>query len=151
MGGAPRDRDGAAQAPYGQPWKGSYVTRNAWFEYCRTCSTLPVSSPHRSRASTARISTARSSSTGTGTIPMDSGSWTTAPRSGAVGAGSCAGIARRPAAAGVIIGAVLALGVVTGWLHLAAGGIVIVTLLQGIWIILVAAHLLRGGFNGRDV
>ena len=64
---------------------------------------------------------------------------------------SCAGIARLPAAAGVIIGAVLALGVVTGWLHLTAGGIVIVTLLQGIWIILVAAHLLRGGFNGRDV
>jgi hypothetical protein len=31
----------------------------------------------------------------------------------------------------VIIGAVLALGVLTGWLHLTTGGIVIVTLLQG--------------------
>lgn len=61
------------------------------------------------------------------------------------------GFARWPAAAGVIIGAVLALGVLTGWLHLSASGIVIVTLLQGIWIILVAAHLLRGGSNGRDV
>ena len=59
--------------------------------------------------------------------------------------------ARLPAAAGVIIGAVLVLGVLTGWLHLSASGIVIVTLLQGIWIILVAAQLLRGGFNGRDV
>ena len=61
------------------------------------------------------------------------------------------GFVRLPAAAGVIIGAVLALGVLTGWLHLSAGGIVIVTLLQGIWIILVAAHLLREGFHGRDV
>jgi len=59
--------------------------------------------------------------------------------------------ARLPAAAGVIIGAVLVLGVLTGWLHLSASGIVIVTLLQGIWLILVAALLLRGGFNGRDV
>jgi len=59
--------------------------------------------------------------------------------------------ARLPAAAGVIIGAVLVLGVLTGWLHLSASGIVIVTLLQAIWIILVAALLLRGGFNGRDV
>ncbi len=59
--------------------------------------------------------------------------------------------ARLPAAAGVIIGAVLVLGVLTGWLHLSASGIVIVTLLQAIWIILVAAQLLRGGFNGRDV
>jgi len=59
--------------------------------------------------------------------------------------------ARLPAAAGVIIGAVLVLGVLTGWLHLSASGIVIVTLLQGIWIILVAAQLLRGGFHGRDV
>jgi len=59
--------------------------------------------------------------------------------------------ARLPAAAGVIIGAVLVLGVLTGWLHLSASGIVIVTLLQGIWIILVAAQLLRGGFNSRDV
>jgi hypothetical protein len=56
-----------------------------------------------------------------------------------------------PAAAGLIIGAVLALGVLTGWLHLSAGGIVIVTLLQGIWIVLVAAHLLREGFHRRDV
>jgi len=61
------------------------------------------------------------------------------------------GFARLPAAAGVIIGAVLALGVLTGWLHLTAGGIVIVTLLQGLWIILVAAHLLREGSNGRDL
>src|SRR5437879_5655861 len=58
---------------------------------------------------------------------------------------------RHHAGGGGIIGAVLALGVVTGWVHLTAGGIVIVSLLQGIWIILVAAHLLRGGFNGRDV
>jgi len=56
-----------------------------------------------------------------------------------------------PAAAGVIIGAVLVLGVLTGWLHLSASGIVIVTLLQGIWIILVATQLLRAGFHGRDV
>src|SRR5437667_8416944 len=61
------------------------------------------------------------------------------------------GFARLPAAAGVIIGAVLALGVLTGWLNLTASGIVIVTLLQGIWIILVAAHLLREGSNGRNV
>ncbi len=61
------------------------------------------------------------------------------------------GLARLPAAAGVIIGAVLGLGVLTGWLHLTASGIVIVTLLQGVWIIFVAAHLLRGGSNGRDV
>ena len=59
--------------------------------------------------------------------------------------------ARLPAAAGVIIGAVLVLGVLTGWLHLSASGIVIVTLLQGVWIVLVAAHLLREGSNGRDV
>jgi len=61
------------------------------------------------------------------------------------------GFARLPAAAGVIIGAVLDLGVLTGWLNLTASGIVIVTLLQGIWIILVAAHLLREGSNGRNV
>jgi hypothetical protein len=59
--------------------------------------------------------------------------------------------ARLPAAAGVMVGAVLALGIVTGWLRLTVGGIVLVTLLQGIWIILVAAHLLREGSNGRDV
>src|SRR5256884_6615 len=64
--------------------------------------------------------------------------------------GAALRFARLPAAAGVIIGAVLVLGVLTGWLHLSASGIVIVTLLQGIWIILVAAQLLRGGFNGRD-
>jgi len=29
--------------------------------------------------------------------------------------------------------------------------ILLVTLLQGIWIILVAAHLLREGSHGRDV
>ncbi len=61
------------------------------------------------------------------------------------------GFVRLPAAAGVIIGAVLALGVLTGWLRLSASGIVIVTLLQGVWIVLVAAHLLREGFNGGDV
>jgi hypothetical protein len=55
------------------------------------------------------------------------------------------------AAAGVIVGAVLALGIVTGWLRLTVVGIVVVTLLQGIWIILVAAHLLREGSNGRNV
>ena len=61
------------------------------------------------------------------------------------------GFARLPAAAGVIVGAVLALGIVTGWLRLTVVGIVVVTLLQGIWIILVAAHLLREGSHGRDV
>ena len=61
------------------------------------------------------------------------------------------GFARLPAAAGVIVGAVLALGIVTGWLPLTVVGIVVVTLLQGIWIILVAAHLLREGSNGRNV
>ena len=61
------------------------------------------------------------------------------------------GFARLPAAAGVIVGAVLALGIVTGWLRLTVVGIVVVTLLQGIWIILVAAHLLREGSNGRNV
>jgi len=61
------------------------------------------------------------------------------------------GFVRLPAAAGVIIGAVLALGVLTGWLHLSASGIVIVTLLQGVWIVLVAAHLLREGSSGGDV
>jgi hypothetical protein len=40
---------------------------------------------------------------------------------------------------------VLALGIVTGWLRLTVRGIVLVTLLQGMWIILVAAHLLSGG------
>ena len=53
--------------------------------------------------------------------------------------------------AGVIIGAVLALGVLTGWLRVTASGIVIVTLLQGVWIIFVAAHLLREDSNGGDV
>ena len=48
-----------------------------------------------------------------------------------------------------MIGAVLALGILTGWLRLTVGGIVIVTLLQGIWILLVVAHLLRGGSLGR--
>jgi hypothetical protein len=61
------------------------------------------------------------------------------------------GFARLPAVAGVIAGAVLALGIVTGWLRLTVVGIVVVTLLQGIWIILVAAHLLREGSHGRDV
>jgi hypothetical protein len=61
------------------------------------------------------------------------------------------GFARLPAAAGGIVGAVLALGIVTGWLRLTVVGIVVVTLLQGIWIILVAAHLLREGSHGRDV
>src|SRR5205823_8282847 len=59
--------------------------------------------------------------------------------------------ARLAAAASVIIGAVLVLGVLTGWLHLSASGIVIVTLLQGIWIIVVAAHLLRGEFGRAEI
>jgi len=49
----------------------------------------------------------------------------------------------------VIIGAVLALGILTGWLSLTVRGIVIVTLLQGIWILLVVWYLLRGGSVGR--
>ena len=61
------------------------------------------------------------------------------------------GFARLPAAAGVLLGAVLALGIVTGWLRLTVVGIVVVTLLQGIWIVLVAAHLLREGSSGRNV
>src|SRR5207245_11523842 len=65
------------------------------------------------------------------------------------GRGAGGGFARLPAAAGVMIGAVLALGILTGWLRLTVGGIVIVTLLQGIWILLVVRHLLRGGSLGR--
>ena len=63
--------------------------------------------------------------------------------------GGRGGFARLPAPAGVIVGAVLALGILTGWLRLTVGGIVIVTLLQGIWILLVVWHLLRGGAVGR--
>jgi len=63
--------------------------------------------------------------------------------------GGRSGFARLPAAAGVMIGAVLALGILTGWLRLTVRGIVIVTLLQGIWILLVVRHLLRGGSLGR--
>ena len=63
--------------------------------------------------------------------------------------GGRGGFARLPAAAGVMIGAVLALGILTGWLRLTVCGIVIVTLLQGIWILLVVWHLLRGGAVGR--
>jgi len=63
--------------------------------------------------------------------------------------GGRGGFARLPAAAGVIIGAVLALGILTGWLSLTVRGIVIVTLLQGIWILLVVGHLLRGASVGR--
>ncbi len=65
------------------------------------------------------------------------------------GRGAGGGFARLPAAAGVMIGAVLALGILTGWLRLTVGGIVIVTLLQGIWILLVVGHLLRGGRSGK--
>src|SRR2546425_189845 len=65
------------------------------------------------------------------------------------GGGGRGGFPRLPAAAGVMIGAVLALGILTGWLRLTVGGIVIVTLLQGIWILLVVWHLLRGGAVGR--
>src|SRR3989449_11414622 len=68
---------------------------------------------------------------------------------GGGGGGAGGGFARLPAAAGVMIGAVLALGILTGWLRLTVGGIVIVTLLQGIWILLVVWHLLRGGAVGR--
>src|SRR2546427_8561091 len=57
--------------------------------------------------------------------------------------------AQLPAAAGVIVGAVLALGILTGWLSLSVRGIVIITLLQGIWILLVVRHLLRGSVVGR--
>jgi len=63
--------------------------------------------------------------------------------------GGRSGFARLPAAAGVMIGAVLALGILTGWLRLTVRGIVIVTLLQGIWILLVVRHLLRGGLFGK--
>src|SRR5947209_8204929 len=45
---------GGWSTPYGQPDEAAVR--------CRTCSTLPVSSPHRSKASTARTSTAPSSS-----------------------------------------------------------------------------------------
>jgi hypothetical protein len=48
-----------------------------------------------------------------------------------------------PAVAGVIVGAGLALGIVSGSLHLNVRGIVLVAMLQGIWILLVAAYLLR--------
>jgi len=40
---------------------------------------------------------------------------------------------------------------VTGWHCLTVVGIVVVTLVQGIWIILSAAHLPRGGVNGRHI
>jgi hypothetical protein len=53
------------------------------------------------------------------------------------------GVARLPAAASVIVGAVLALGIVSGSLHLNVRGIVLVAMLQGIWILRVAAYLLR--------
>jgi hypothetical protein len=43
----------------------------------------------------------------------------------------------------VIVGAVLALGIVSGSLHLNVRGIVLVAMLQGIWILRVAAYLLR--------
>ena len=45
--------------------------------------------------------------------------------------------------AGVIVGAVLALGIVSGSLHLNVRGIVLVAILQGVWILLVVAYLLR--------
>ena len=53
------------------------------------------------------------------------------------------GAARLPGGAGGIVGAVLALGILSGSLHLNVRGIVLVTILQGIWILLVAAYLLR--------
>ena len=53
------------------------------------------------------------------------------------------GFARVPGATGLIVGAALALGIVSGWLHLNVRGIVLVTILQGVWILLVAAYLLR--------
>lgn len=59
------------------------------------------------------------------------------------GAVAAEGAARLPAAAGVIVGAALALGILSGTLHLNVRGIVLGTILQGIWILLVAAYLLR--------
>lgn len=54
--------------------------------------------------------------------------------------------ARVPGAAGVLLGAVLALGILTGLLHLDVSGIVFVTVLQGVWILLVVRYL-RGVFK----
>jgi hypothetical protein len=53
------------------------------------------------------------------------------------------GVARLAAAAGVMVGAVLALGIVSGSLHLNVRGIVLVAMLQGGWILVVVAYLLR--------
>lgn len=53
------------------------------------------------------------------------------------------GLARIAALAGLLIGAVLALGVISGMIHLDVHGILLVTVLQGLWLILVAAHLLQ--------
>ena len=54
------------------------------------------------------------------------------------------GFGRVVAIAGLIVGAVLAFGVLSGALYLNVGGILFVTLLEGVWIALVAVHLLRG-------
>ena len=48
-----------------------------------------------------------------------------------------------PGATGLTVGSVLALGIVSGSLQLNVRGIVLVTILQGIWILLVVAYLLR--------
>jgi hypothetical protein len=52
-------------------------------------------------------------------------------------------IARVAGATGVIVGLVLALGVVSGWLRLDVRGIVLVTMVQALWMLLVVAHLLK--------
>ena len=54
--------------------------------------------------------------------------------------------ARVPGAAGVLLGAILSLGILTGLLHLNVSGIVFVTVLQAVWILLVVGHL-RGAFK----
>ena len=56
---------------------------------------------------------------------------------------SGARLARIAALAGLLIGAVLALGVMSGTIHLDVHGILLVTVLQGVWLILAAAHLLQ--------
>jgi hypothetical protein len=50
---------------------------------------------------------------------------------------------RATAVIGMVVGTALAVGTLTGYLRLNVRGIVIVTLLQAIWMVLVAVHLLR--------
>lgn len=56
---------------------------------------------------------------------------------------SGARLARIGALAGLLIGTVLALGVMSGTIHLDVHGILLVTVLQGVWLILAAAYLLQ--------